>query len=346
MKKILAAVIAALVLTAGGLTAYTITGGRPVDPENKKDIYLEIPQGSTSSDIADKLENAGVIKSSMVFRIKAKIGGDAEKFQAGTYAFNKAMSTDRVIWVIANGKVAGKSFHTTQGQATYKIAKALEEKDICTVDEFFESCAADKFDYPFMDMLPKGENRFEGFLWPDSYNIPLKGGAWDAVNVMLKGFNDNVYEKYKDEISKKGLDFYKTIIKASVIEGEASDPEDMAKVSSVIDNRLKKGMMLQMDSTLNYIQKEDKVISSKSDTKAESAYNTYQHTGLPPGPICSPGENAVKAAIAPADTDYLFFVNSARLDGTLTFTKTEAEHNKAVKKFEKAYSEYQKKNSD
>ena len=338
--------IAALVLTAGGLAAYTVTGGRPVDPENKKDIYLEIPQGSTSSDIADKLENAGVIKSSMVFRIKAKIGGDAEKFQAGTYAFNKAMSTDRVIWVIANGKIAGKSFHITQGQATYKIAKVLAEKDICTADEFFKSCAADKFDYPFMDMLPKGENRFEGFLWPDSYNIPLKGGAWDAVNVMLKGFNDNVYEKYKDEISKKGLDFYKTIIKASIIEGEASDPEDMAKVSSVIDNRLKKGMMLQMDSTLNYIQKEDKVISSTSDTKAESAYNTYQHTGLPPGPICSPGENAVKAAIAPADTDYLFFVNSARLDGTLTFTKTEAEHNKAVKKFEKAYSEYQKKNSD
>lgn len=315
-----------------------------MDSANKNDIYVNIQQGSSTEKIADKLERAKVIRSSFVFRVKTMLGGDAEEFQAGTYQFNQAMSTNRVIWMIANGKTAGKSFHVLPRESTYKIGNTLEEKSICSMEEFFKECKDGSFDFPFMDMLPKGENRLEGFLWPETYIVSMNGGPHEAINQMLKGFNDHAYNKYKDDIAKKGLDFYKTIIKASIIEGEASDPDDMKKVSSVIDNRLKKGMMLQMDSTLNYIKKEEKVISSLADTKLESKYNTYKYTGLPPGPICSPGDDAINAAVNPDDTDYLFFVNSDKLDGTLTFTKTEKDHNKAKAKFEKAYSEYLKKN--
>ena len=314
-KKILIIVIILAVLICGCI-AYMVVGGRPVESGNNEEQYINIDQGSSSEQIADKLEDAGLIRSALVFRIKAKMGGDDSKFQAGTYALTKGMTANRIIWLIANGKTAGKSFHVLDRESSDKIAQTLSENDICTEKEFFSECGNGSFDYPFMDILPDGENRFEGFLWPD--------------------------EKKK----KKGLNFYDVIIKASVIEGEASDPEDMEKVSSVIDNRIKNGMLLQMDSTLNYIKKEEKVISSLSDTKLESKYNTYKHKGLPPGPICSPGENAIKAAIYPADTDYLFFVNSDKLDGTLTFSKTEAEHYKAQKKFDDAYSEYTKKNNE
>lgn len=344
-KKILIIVIILAVLICGCI-AYMVVGGRPVESGNNEEQYINIDQGSSSEQIADKLEDAGLIRSALVFRIKAKMGGDDSKFQAGTYALTKGMTANRIIWLIANGKTAGKSFHVLDRESSDKIAQTLSENDICTEKEFFSECGNGSFDYPFMDILPDGENRFEGFLWPDTYMVSLKAGAHEAIDKMLAGFNENVYQKYKDDIEKKGLDFYDVIIKASVIEGEASDPEDMEKVSSVIDNRIKNGMLLQMDSTLNYIKKEEKVISSLSDTKLESKYNTYKHKGLPPGPICSPGENAIKAAIYPADTDYLFFVNSDKLDGTLTFSKTEAEHYKAQKKFEDAYSEYTKKNNE
>ena len=346
MKKKIIAIIIILVVAVAGCFAYILIGGRPVDTSNKSDIFVNIDQGSSTEQIADKLEKAKVIRSGLVFRIKTMLGGEAEKFKAGTYQFNQTMSTNRVIWLIANGKTAGKSFHVLPREASYKIAATLEEKGICSKDEFFSECKDGSFDFPFMDMLPKGENRLEGFLWPETYIVSLDGGAHEAVNQMLRGFNDNAYSKYKDKVAEKGLDFYKTIVKASIIEGEASDPDDMKKVSSVIDNRLKKGMRLQMDSTLNYIKKEEKVISSLSDTELESKYNTYKYAGLPPGPICSPGDDAINAAVNPDDTDYLFFVNSDKLDGTLTFTKTEKDHNKAKAKFEKAYAEYLKKNGN
>ena len=196
-----------------------------------------------------------------------------------------------------------------------------------------------------MDMLPKGANRLEGFLWPDTYSIPVEGGAHEAIDIMLKGFEENVYEKYKDKIAEKKLDFYDTIVKASIIEREALKEKDKAKVSSVIDNRIKKGMYLQMDSILSYIHKEDKVIASYKDLKVNSNYNPYKNKGLPPGPICSPGIESIEAAIDPADTDYLYFVNSEKLDGSLTFCETDAQFSKAKDAFEKAYAEYTKKNN-
>jgi UPF0755 protein len=343
-KKVIIGIIAVVAVIIIAAFAFMIIGGRPVDPGNDETVYVNIVDGSTSDQIAEQLEKQGLIRSATVFKIKAKMGGDDSKFKSGAYAINKGMTTNHIIYLIANGKTAGKTFRVTEGQAIYKMAKELEDQEICTQSEFLHEVEKGKFDYPFMKMLPKGANRLEGFLWPDTYSIPVNGGAHEAIDMMLKGFEDNVYNKYKDEISNKKLDFYKTIVKASIIEREASFEEDKAKVSSVIDNRLAKDMFLQMDSILSYIHQEDKVIASYKDLEVDSDFNPYKNKGLPPGPICSPGAESINAAINPADTNYLFFVNSPKLDGSLTFCEDEKQFVKAKADFEKAYSDYLKKN--
>ena len=343
-KKLIIGIIAVAAAIVIGAFAFMIIGGRPVDPGNDETVYVNIVDGTTSDQIAQQLESQGLIRSATVFKLKAKMGGDDSKFKSGSYAINKGMTTNHIIYLISHGKTAGKTFRVTEGQAIYKMAAELENQEICSQSEFLHEVENGKFDYPFMSMLPKGANRLEGFLWPDTYSIPVTGGAHEAIDVMLKGFEDNVYSKYKDTISEKKLDFYDTIVKASIIEREASLEEDKAKVSSVIDNRIEKGMYLQMDSILSYIHKEDKVIASYKDLEVDSSYNPYKNKGLPPGPICSPGDDSIKAAIDPEDTDYLFFVNSPELDGSLTFCENETQFANAKAEFEKAYSDYLKKN--
>lgn len=337
--KIIAILIVALIV---GALVFIALGGKPVESGNDEQIIFIVEEGENAAVIADKLKNADLIRSKLAFRIKAKMGGDEAKFKAGTYSLNKGMSANKIIWTIANGKTAGKSFRITEGQALYKIAAQLEDQEICSKKDFYHEVEQGKFDYPFMSMLPKGAARLEGFLWPDTYSISLEGGAHEAIDYMLKGFQDNVYSVYKDKIAEKKLDFYKTIIKASIIEREASFDEDRAKVSSVIDNRLKIDMHLQMDSILSYIHQEDKVIATYGDLKVESAYNPYKNKGLPPGPICSPGTSSIQAAIDPAKTDYLFFVNDAKLDGSLAFSKDFKAFEKDRIAFEKAYKKYLK----
>ena len=142
-----------------------------------------------------------------------------------------------------------------------------------------------------------------------SYSIPLKVGAHEAIDAMLNQFDKVVYEKYASKVEKKGMKFFNVITTASIIERESQKKEDKAKVADVIYNRIKKGMYLQMDSIISYIKNEDKVIASYSDIAVESAYNPYKNKGLPPGPICSPSIDSIEAALNPAGTTYLFFVN-------------------------------------
>lgn len=342
-KAIIAGIIIVFALIIGAFS-FVIVGGKPVEKGNDEQVIFIVAEGDTAPVIAGKLKDADLIRSELAFKIKAKLSGNESKFQAGTYSLNKGMAANRIIWLFANGKTAGKSFRITEGQALYKIAAALEDQEICTQKEFYHEVEKGKFDYPFMKMLPKGAARLEGFLWPDTYSIGLNEGAHEAVDQMLSAFEQNVYNVYKDEIAEKKLDFYKTIVKASIIEREGSFEEDKKKVSSVIDNRLKKDMYLQMDSILSYIHQEDKVIATYGDLKVDSKYNPYKNKGLPPGPICSPGTDSINAAINPDKTNYIFFVNSEKLDGSLTFAETEKEFMKAKEAFEKAYAKYLKEN--
>lgn len=195
-----------------------------------------------------------------------------------------------------------------------------------------------------MKYLPSGANRLEGFLWPDTYTISVRGGAHEAINVMLKKFDSELTSKYYKAAKKNGINIYKLVTLASIVEREASISKDKPYVASVIYNRLHKNMYLQMDSIIAYITGTERVIATYGDISVKSKYNPYKYKGLPPGPICSPGKTALDAAADPANSDYLYFVTSSKLDGSLAFSKTADQFAKDKAAFEKAYKKSKKSN--
>lgn len=346
MKKVIGLILAAIVIFAGTFFAFLTVESRPVDASDDQKVFVTVEEGSGASQIAQMLGEKGLIRNELAFKLKSKFSGKAGSFQAGAYAVSKSMSTASIIDMIADGRTAAKSFRIIEGQSLDKVASQLASQDICTEKEFFKEVENGKFDHPFMKYLPKGPTRLEGFLFPDTYTISLEGGAHEAIEAMLSNFDSKVTEEYYEKAKKRGTDIYKIVTTASIVEREASFSEDKPKVASVIYNRIDKDMFLQMDSIIAYIHKEDKVIASYSDIAVESDYNPYKNKGLPPGPICSPGLEAIDAALSPADTKYLFFVNSPKLDGSLTFCENETQFSKAKSDFEKAYADYLKEHPE
>ena len=346
MKKAIGLIVAAVVIFAGTFFAFLTVESRPVDAADDSKVFINIEEGSGASQIAAQLAESGLIRNELAFKLKSKFSGAGTKFQAGAYAVSKSMSTESIIDMIADGRTAAKSFRIIEGLSLDKIASQLASQDICTEEEFFKEVESGEFDHPFMKYLQKGPTRLEGFLFPDTYNIPLDGGAHEAIEAMLTGFDSKVTDEYYDKAKQRGMTIDEVITAASIIEREASFKEDKAKVASVIYNRIDKDMYLQMDSIIAYIHKEDKVIATYGDIAVDSAYNPYKNKGLPPGPICSPGIDAIDAALEPADTNYLYFVNSDKMDGSLTFCENETQFSKAKAAFEKAYAEYLKEHPE
>ncbi|MGI6204729.1 MAG: endolytic transglycosylase MltG [Anaerovoracaceae bacterium] len=342
-KKAVILIVVLAVLCAG--FAAWKAAGRPVDSSSKATHIFVVSQGEGASAVGDALEKAGYIRSGKIFTLQAKLSGNDSNLKAGQYAVSKSMSTSRIVDMMAGGETSGQVFTVTEGMSMYKIAAMLDDQGICTEKEFWAAASKDYDGYRFSKYIPSGNSiyKLEGFLYPDTYEVALDASAEDVINMMLKNFDRHVTKKYYTRAANGDMTILELITKASIVQREAGTVKDMPKVASVINNRLDRDMYLQMDSILSYILQEDKVINSYSDTQIDSDYNPYKNKGLPPGPICSPGMDAIDAAADPADTDYLFFVNSAKLDGTLAFSTNEEDFLKDKAAFEKAYKKSQNK---
>lgn len=182
--------------------------------------------------------------------------------------------------------------------------------------------------------MKKSETRLEGYLFPDTYYITEEDNEISIINAMLSNFN-NIYIKYEKEFKNSRYTLHENIILASIIEKEGGNSEDFKKVSSVFHNRLKRTdnlSYLQSCATVQYLMDEKKPILSSKDIEVDSPYNTYKYPGLPVGPIASPGEEAIKSALYPENTDYLYFQNDK--DGVLHFTNNYNEHLKNMEKYQ------------
>lgn len=313
------------VLAAAGLWLFLQQGGQPVDPQSGDSVVLEIPQGSGTATIASLLEENGLIKDAFVFRLKSKLSGYDGDFKAGTYTFSPAMDMGQIMEIILSGRSVGKTFQIIEGLTIDQIAESLEDQGMVDAGEFLDEAENGSFDYPFMEYLPDGKDRLEGFLFPNQYEAPLDATAHQIIDIMLAQFNRVFPESDYDKAEALGLDIYEVVTVASLIEREAREDEERPLVASVVYNRLDLGMKLEFCSTVQYILGEPKALLSIADTQIESPYNTYLHTGLPPGPICSPGEAALQGALNPAETDYLFFVLKSKDATTHNFSATYAE---------------------
>lgn len=337
---VLGIIIAVLLV---GIVGNMILSG-PVDKDNKKIEIVKVEQGSTTDQIANSLSEKGTIKNKFYFKIKSKLAGYDGQYKAGQYAVKKSMSMKEQMDMIRNGETVGKVFTIPDGNTLEKDANILSKGNVVTKKDFLKEAAIGKFNYKFLEGIPNRANRLEGFLYPETYQVDLDANAHQVIDVMLKQFDKIFTDEYYAQAKKMNKSVLEVMTVASIIEREAKTDEDKKNVASVIYNRLKVGMPLQMDSILAYITGEEKIKASLADTKVVSDYNPYTNKGLPPGPICSPGKAAIEAALYPADTDYLYFVATDKLDGTNVFSKTYEEFLKDKKAFDKAYKEYIKKN--
>lgn len=298
-----------------------------VPPGSGKIVYdCSFPPGSGIKKLAAELKSAGIIRSSWHFILVARLRGESRRLKAGDYRLTDAMDPEAILHKIVTGDVDYRRFVLPEGYSIFQAADLLEQNGYFPKDEFLEKCR----DKALLDRLGIHAGSVEGYLYPATYNLQRNETPEQLIEEMVGQFN-KVYGKLEGEAGKIGLSRSEIITLASIIEKEAVSPDEKPLIASVFYNRLKLGMPLQSDPTAVYSVRAFAGKVTKADIERHTPYNTYVIPRLPPGPIGNPGADSIRAAIFPAQTDYLYFV--ARKDGTHQFSASIDEHNRAVAKY-------------
>lgn len=302
---------------------------------------IEVPAGASFGAITNMLVKEDIIKSRRGFTLLASIRGVKRKVKAGEYELSGARSSAEVLDILTSGRVHFKKITFPEGYSIKDMAIVLKSENPARAEDFLR-LAMDK---EFAKSIFKengidvgnggnGSHTLEGYLFPDTYSITRTMKAEAIIRAMALRFKD-VYER--ESIRRKdavvGFTTNEIITLASIIEKETGVVEEMARISAVFHNRLKKGYRLQSDPTTIYGIADFNGNLTRKDLKTLTPYNTYKIYGLPPGPIASPGSAAIRAALNPNNEDYLYFVS--RNDGTHRFSRTLKEHNRAVDYFQR-----------
>jgi UPF0755 protein len=272
---------------------------------------VEVVQGDTLSSVADKLDEAGVVGSATLFKLEARFSGSSTEIKPGEYSFAPDEDTDAILQKLTSGKDA-PTFAVTipEGLTLKQTAETVAaSSDVSQAD--FEA-AAKKTDYGYAFLNDPAVETTEGYLFPKKYEFEEGTNASQMVNRFLEQYLIETegldIEGAKDRLN---LTEHELVTVASLIERESANSEERPLVASVIYNRIRQGMPLQIDATIQYARGEPKEELSLDDLEIDSPYNTYENPGLPPGPIASPSRESLQAAIEPAETDYVYYVLKA-----------------------------------
>ncbi|MGB3366361.1 MAG: endolytic transglycosylase MltG [Acidaminobacteraceae bacterium] len=305
----------------------------PVDSSSSELLLVTIPKGASTTKIASILKTNNLIKNERTFKMLSKNLDADGKMKAGDYKFSRNLSSEEIIVKLVSGQVfiETNTFTIPEGYNNKQIINFLLEKDLIEREAFEKQLSEGAFDYKFMENVDRTYN-LEGFLFPDTYVIKKDASEYDIINVMLKRFNDVFLEQYYGRLEELNMDINKIITLASIIEKETVVDRERELVSSVFYNRLDINMKLESCATVQYTMDEIKAVLSFEDIAVDNPYNTYKYPGLTPGPIASPGEKSIVAALYPDDTNFLYFSVSNLGDGSQYFSKTYSEHQLAIKK--------------
>jgi UPF0755 protein len=284
-----------------------------------------IPRGATFAQATDSLAHSRIVKWPTGFRILARIRGKDRNIKPGTYLLKPGTSWSEVLSALNGGLGLVNSVTIPEGFALSQILPLLERR----LDLSPDSLRAAVRDTALRSRLDVPTETLEGYLFPDTYAFPDGTTARDAVGEMVKRFEREWKPEWDARLTELAMNRNDIITLASIIEKEARLPEERPVISAVYHNRLKKQMLLQADPTVQYALPAHTARVLYRDLEVNSPYNTYQHPGLPPGPIASPGGPSIVAALYPASVDYLYFV--AFPDGHHVFRTTLAEHEEAKK---------------
>lgn len=295
-----------------------------VDINSENTVAVEIPQGSSTKEIASILKDSGIISSKFSFRMKSRLNGADGSFNYGTFYLSKDMSTEQIIKTLQGTSQAEQANRLTipEGYTAKQIAALVDEKGIVTSDEFINEINNGAFEYDFLEGIPKRDFYLEGYLFPDTYFLSGNETAHDIIVMMLNRFEQIYNASVKDYVNSTGYTLDQLVTVASMVESEAKLDEERPIIAGVIYNRLNIDMKLQIDSTVQYALSTRNEVVTEKDLQVDSPYNTYQNTGLPIGPICNPGEASLIAAVKPTSHKYIYYVLKEQGGSEHTFTET------------------------
>jgi UPF0755 protein len=311
-----------LIVILGAVGIYTWTDANRPYQGFTGEKFIDISKGTSTQALARTLEKEGVVRHFWDFLLARAISSK-DKLQAGEYQFERPLSAFDVFKKIARGDVFYREVTIPEGQNLFDIAANVAKLKLFTEAEFLKAARDPSL---IRDLDPKATT-LEGYLWPDTYRLVRTTTAEQFCAAMTRKFRAT----WKTLGSR--ADVHSTVTLASLVEREARIPGDRPLVASVFANRLKKGMKLDCDPTTVYAALLDgryRGTIYRSDLESANPYNTYKNVGLPPGPIANPGLNALKAALAPAATKFLYFVAKPDGSGGHNFSETLAQHNAAA----------------
>lgn len=317
------------------LVLVTLAQILPVGRPGASVRYVNVQEKASLSQVAMALQTRRLVRNAAAFKLLAKVSGTETKIKPGYYALSPELSAWDVLQYLATGKGRMLRLTVPEGYSVFRIARLLESRGVGDGMKFLrliEQPSRFMARHPWLaDVGPLPS--LEGYLFPDTYLF--EGERIDEgqlIDEMLKRFKAVVVKAYERDAAPVGK-FRDSLILASIIELEAVRPEERAIISGVFHHRLKLGMKLGSDPTVEYALQRHQGANGLSfrDVKIDSPYNTYRYAGLPPAPIGNPGLASFNAAIHPADTPYLFFV--AKGEGRHAFTRTYREHLAAIRQY-------------
>lgn len=338
--------MAMVVLIAVGVSQYVIVGAsdmlaiqRGKEPAT---VVISLSKDATSDEIADILEENGLISQKDFFKLYSKITKADGNFGYGDFELTTDMDYEALInrLQLSNNRAETVEVMFPEGSTVQTIAQTFEDKGVCTKEQVMEIVNDYELfqGYQWIGKISNASERYyllEGYLFPDTYEFYKNESPKVALGKMLNNAQNKITEDLQKQAQTRGMSIDEVITLASLIQAEAADTNDMFNISSVFHNRLEAGAAsdvahLDSDPTVWYPYANRAAVPESLVNTYKSRYNTYEVRGLPPGPICSPGEDAIKAALNPNDTDYLYFCHDK--NGTPYYAKTSAEHAENMRK--------------
>ena len=334
MKRVLGFLFLLLLVAAGAAAFMYWRINEPYRGYQGAEQFVELPQGTGSLSIGDRLVAAGVIRDRAVYRVALWWNGQGRHLQAGDYRFDRAMTPFEVIDKIARGDVYVVNVTFPEGLTIVEMAKIFESHSLGPASSFVQ---ASRDPAPIRELDPAAKD-LEGYLFPETYALPRHTDAAKLVRLMALRFEHVFTPELRQAAAARSLTIRQAVTLASIVEKETARPDERPIVAAVYSNRLRIGIPLQCDPTVIYalLRAGSYTGNLKHDDLAfDSPYNTYRYPGLPPGPIASPGRSSLAAAVHPAAADFLYFVS--RNDGSHEFARTLDEHNRNVQKYQVQY---------
>ncbi|SET78100.1 UPF0755 protein [Oceanobacillus limi] len=347
VRKIVAIIVISLILilVVGGISGYNYIKSalQPVDPNNEQGVDIEIPLGSSTSTIAEILEENDLIKDSRIFRFYIKFKNESG-FQAGEYTFTKSMTFNQIIESLKSGRIIKEPVYRItipEGLTIAEIAEIYGETLPISEDLFLEKVNDSEYIKQLMEEYPSILSEdildeeilspLEGYLFAATYDFYEEDPPLEVIITNMLDKTREVVYKYIDGITEKELSIHEALTMASIVEKEAVTEEQRKIIAGIFYNRLDEGMRLQTDPTVLYAIGMHKDTVLYADTEVESPYNTYYVDALPIGPISNFSESALESSIYPEETDYKYFLHDG--EGNIHYAETNDEHNENRQKY-------------